>query len=166
MKLALYCEEECKDNQLCEAWTLSIPDQDVQKVNNTATCYLQSHAMVKIRKQAPAAFLRENWLSGFRSAIPNEYSNIVSVSHLVKGPIVTDSTTALNFPQHFSIGCTYTISLWVWLWPSKIQPAPMQAIFSTRSAQSRYYQPKDDDLFPAILLNAGSHQDRFFFSGG
>ena len=35
---------------------------------------------------------------------------------LLKGPVSADVSTILNFDEHMVRGCSYTISMWLWLW--------------------------------------------------
>ena len=153
------CERYCIRDNKCAAYKLRFPFEDNYRSRNLVDCFLFSSSFLngismKI-KPVIASY------TGYKLEI-NDSLNTYRSQNLILHTLATDSTSVLSFPQHFFRGCSYTISLWVWLWRSKKQSSQESSIFTTRSV----YPPRDpqSSLFPTVLTNVGLHRDRFFFS--
>lgn len=92
----------------------------------------------------------------------------ISIDRLISGPVITNSPMVMNFQVHLVHGCSYTISLWMWLWkPKNLLNRREMIIFSTRTLPSEVQVPQEEPILPAIIFNAGwekYHADRYFAS--
>eukprot|EP01038_Epipyxis_sp_PR26KG_P016909 gene16909-23204_t len=174
------CESECQNDDHCRGYYIYRNNINKKSVSNKTnlpedyvddlTCILVSNNFKQfIQKHEP---LFHNFL--LQSIVADKVhdfsrNNNYQIENLVHGPLVTDSTTVLTFQQSFFHGCSYTISVWAWLWKSKIQSDKVKVIFSSRKAP---YSLVDDNyrksrvLLPTILFNVGKNPNKFFFSIG
>ena len=149
-------------------------------------CYLETNSFKYIRSQIHPTV--------FDTTGATRMADIeVGVSHLLRGPMVTSADTFLHIPTHFVRGCSYTISMWVWIWEPEVLNDHEIPLLTSRmlefSAQSSHSQSsqfagkdkvtsetrgtnrpglgtaeKDEILAPSIVYNVGSEtQKRNFF---
>lgn len=164
------CKQQCDDDNDCSKWTFYA---DVE-----SGCYLESELMSEIKDLfSPTATFNSEKPTEKRTNIRNMGSKIdhVSIQHLLSKLITTDSRTTLNFPQHFMKGCSYTISMWVWLWKKQkhekkgkkvdraIQNEKESILFSTRQINPET-DKYDEILLPAIIFDIMKYPGQFFFS--
>ena len=139
-------------------------------------CYLQSREFINIKSQLSNVDETNNTSSKIwgeklydnsvsLSLSQSQHQHNVQLQQLIPGLLAVDTTTLLNFPQHFVSQCAYTISLWVWIWrPQHVSPsnAQQKVVFTTKEVFPRLSTLPP--LLPAIIYNVGVHPDRFFFS--
>ena len=79
----------------------------------------------------------------------------------------------MNYESHFARGCSYTISLWVWLWEPAVGAKHHHSeipIISSRPVSSPNHQGAvlghEESLSPSIVYNVGNEEQRvqYFFS--
>jgi hypothetical protein len=129
---------------------------------NDSDCYLETPLLQAIKEKVPVAFARKNVIDGKKVLSSN---STVSLHRLLAGPVATDSSTMINFEQHFVRGCSYTVALWIWIWKSKRLGSvnqPEHVVFSTRETFPRLLEA--EAVLPSIVFNTGLHPERFFFS--
>ena len=102
----------------------------------------------------------------------------VDAFRVVKNPLVCSSDTMMKVPTHFYRGCSYTLSLWVFLYrQSNFQNE--RVIFSSSILSGTHTGYKDEDgipslelppqMLPSIITGVGStrvEQESFFISIG
>lgn len=168
----LDCENYCSREVNCQGFKI----REILGLSNPALknydCFLLSKSFLNISRTVHRSASKFLNITGFKVAPRNTIngskldsqfqSQRIFFHNLVSNPIATDSSTIISFPQHFSRGCSYTISLWVWIWRPKNPYVHEISIFTSRPV----FPSLDDQLplLPAIIANVGSHPDRFFFS--
>lgn len=156
------CEKHCLRDKKCASYKLQLPVYpENNRYGTLVDCFLFSSSMVNISMKVNDKWPAIASYTGYKLVV-NESRNVYHTQSLILNTIATDSTSVISFPQHFFRGCSYTISLWVWMWRSKKQSYQESSIFTTRSV----YPPLDElsSLFPTVLTNVGLHRNRFFFS--
>lgn len=153
--------QQCADDYHCSNWTFH---SDLEN-----GCYLESELLSDIKE---LFLLNENYTSKKVTKMYHDKRNNlmnmnhVSIQHLLSQSVATDSRTKLNFPQYFVKGCSYTITLWVWLWKNERHERKNKResiLFSTRQMNPK--SNKDDEvLLPAIIFDIMKYPGRFFFS--
>lgn len=169
------CERSCASAIQCSRWSFYPTgqiDDSGRRLENF--CFLESRLMIEMEKKLPAIVDSEKStykISGLKSL--GAARGFVGIQNLLTGPVAFDSTTLLNFPQNFVRGCSYTISLWVWMWkPNRIQnnianqKREERIIFSAKHVDSNFVSPEYDTLLPAIIYNVRSKPGKFFFCAG
>lgn len=182
------CQTLCDLDNICSGWSLVKSPVVLPGVANTTDplalvqldCYLLSQDMLKISDTVPSVRNHGPTISGQKSGGPAKHKSMlkknnqlgdhtqhleppnVQFQSLFAGPIATDTSTLLNFPQHFVSQCSYTISLWVWIWRPRFHSEADKVVFSSKHIYPRI--SPHTPLLPAILYNVGVHADKFFFS--
>ena len=82
----------------------------------------------------------------------------MDIDHLLTGPVVFDSKTTFAAPQHFVKGCSYTVSAWVWLWPTNFRGS----VFSTRNTEGLQLVGDGRSVHPSIQFNLNGKRQYFF----
>ena len=100
----VHCEEKCRKDKQCSAFKVLSRDDN----SSSFDCYLLSSQFLKIRDIIPNVFPN---ISGYK-LIPTLKDE---KTYVVRGPLVTDSSSEVLSLQHFAKGCAYTVSLWLWL---------------------------------------------------
>jgi hypothetical protein len=87
------------------------------------------------------------------------------INSLLKGPVAFDPSTMILFNQNLYRGCSYSVSLWVWLFkPRDAVPTYDEiTIFTSRETFPRLH-PDKAAILPAVVYNVGRYPDRIFFS--
>ena len=154
------CQQLCNSDLNCSSWTIDRnPDRSV-------TCYLESPVFERIKEKFPNVFKRSSIAaSGHQPDVP--WKKVIKVENIVRGPVAFDSTTILNFERHFLHGCSYTISMWAWIWRQRNMPPAYEAIPLLSTISSDPHSHEGNAVYPAVLFNVGSSDlvDRYFFSG-
>ena len=156
------CSLYCCEHLNCAGFFTS-PDSDIP---NRQNCYLEGADYRKyIKKYMPESVKHPRSKDGLQSGDGEAF-----VARNIRGPLVVDTNMVVNLEQHFVRGCSYTISMWVYLnEPAKIPDVEIP-IFSTRDTSPiRTGLEAEETLQPSIVYNVGSgvdYQDRgaFFFS--
>jgi hypothetical protein len=168
------CVRSCASATQCSRWSF-YPSVEIADSGGILQnlCFLESKLMIEMEKHLPTVIESEksaHKISGLKSIGPER--GFVGVQKLLAGPVAFDSTTLLNFPQNFVRGCSYTISLWVWMWkPNRLRNNRLNhrreesIIFSAKHVDSNFVGPEYDALLPAIIYNVRSKPGKFFFSG-
>ena len=140
------CSSLCESSSVCAGFSL------LSNTGGVYNCFLKSQ--LYISKIEPLLPKNEGELRGLRKKI--------KIERLVSGPIVTDSTSTLNFQSHFLRGCSYTVSMWVWLYKSKNQLLDNHelVIFTSRPISPPPNGPFEEVLTPSIVFNVGGSPDR------
>jgi hypothetical protein len=155
------CMQQCADDYHCSKWTFH---SDLEN-----GCYLESELLSDIKELflVNETFTSKKVTKMYRDT-RNKYMNMdhVSIQHLLSQSVATDSRTKLNFPQYFVKGCSYTITLWVWLWKNERHERKNKResiLFSTRQMNPKNNK-NDEVLLPAIIFDIMKFPGRFFFS--
>jgi hypothetical protein len=152
------CMQQCADDYHCSNFSFDLENG----------CYLESGLLSDIKEQFLVnKTLTSDKLTGTYRDKRKEHLNMdhVSIQHLLPQPIATDSRTLLNFPQYFVKGCSYTITIWVWLWKNDRHGRNKREsiVFSTRQMNPK--NDNDDEiLLPAIIFDIMKYPGSFFFS--
>ena len=145
------CKELCSRDHNCVEWNfLRNNSHNVKK----HSCYLQSKDFALFKHSYPIHFPSGD--SGI------EVRKSFFTEKLLVGPAILDSTSLINYDQHFYRSCNYTISLWVWLWKRKRPGNREVPIFTSQASNPNL--DKFPPLYPSIIYNVGYTQERFFFS--
>ena len=162
------CEFHCFLDAHCEHWTF---------LNSNQSCFLTSK-YVQISSPPSPPKAHDTASSALSSSLSLQ-SDVIQgnkkeyrkhVNRLVHGPLATSKSSYVRFPRAFYEGCSYTISMWVWMYETqsvidkRFNKPKELAIFSTRSSLPVFsdYEP----LLPAVVFNLGSHKEKMFFSSG
>ena len=98
---------------------------------------------------------------------PSWIDHRVQFKTLIEGTVVMDTSSLMNFAEHVVRGCSYTISLWMWLYKTKElkNRQHIKVFFQFTEIQPKTVNDSGWDL--GLLTNAGSYenQNKFFFSG-
>lgn len=152
-------------------------------------CYLESRAFDKVRTHIDHRVLSVE--GSFH--VPDIE---LGISHLLRGPQITTGDTLLHVPAHFTRGCAYTVSMWVWLWEPQVPNSHEIPLLTARSTETgsgedeapisgnnQYedskiwkrgvrgegtgYGEREEGLHPSIVFNVGSEsQKKNFFFAG
>jgi hypothetical protein len=167
----LKCEDTCRNDEECATWHLRLSQKDLKNHNNASSyeCFLVSSKMKKIVDAAPHIYKSDNDANSLTGNKKQSVYEHIFISNPIKETtIAIDSTSLINFPQHFMSGCSYSIFLWVWIWRRKNPTDNFEAIFSTRELSESNPQHFDKQtgtpLLPSVLFNVGEHPDKFFFA--
>jgi hypothetical protein len=136
------CSLECYFNENCVSWNYFPSERH---------CYLQSEGYHDLMRH-------------YNLSLPTNSRTKDSLfrhKRVITGPVAIGRSTVLNTDQSFVFGCSYTISLWAWIYKVPKSAGEM-ALFTTRESlpNLRQYQA----LLPSIVFNLGLHKDRLFFS--
>ena len=165
------CITACAEDFQCSRWNFyPSPQTSALNVTQGNSCFLESKSFAELEKIFSSDQGTEK-TRGRTSGVKRLRSDkgFVGAQTLVSGPVAFDSTTLLNFPQHFVRGCSYTISLWLWLWKTDVVENRFKyrresIIFNTYRVDSGAVSPEYEPLFPAIIYNLRSKPGKFFFS--
>ena len=165
------CITACAEDYQCSRWNFYPSSQtSVLNVTQVNSCFLESKTYAELEKVFSSVQVTEKTV-GKTSGVKRLKSDkgFVVAQTLLSGPVAFDSTTLLNFPQHFVRGCSYTISLWLWLWKtdaleSRFRHRRESIIFSTNRVDSRSVSTEYEPLFPSIIYNLYSKPGKLFFS--
>ena len=173
------CSRYCQIENNCYEWEIHFAGRKssgkTESVANISTseridvnCILLSREMMEIMNRIP--FIREENLKRIsgRKSFYEDYSRLSSklnsaihTQSLIDQTIALDSSTLLNFPQHFVTGCSYTLSVWVWIWRPYNGESVDKVIFNTKEVHPKVSE--DPPLLPSIVNNIGGNSDQFFF---
>lgn len=188
------CPQLCKTEPKCMSWTIE-KSFNLFHPNSTLSgerfdCYLLSEDMVKIQQLLSVTISNKTHISGYKLSaksgkllkselldkaasgdVPigvggsNRDAN-VQFQTLLRGPLATDTSTLLNYPQHFVSHCAYTISMWVWIYRPRTELSdPDRAekvIFAAKEIHPKLTPLTT--LLPSIIYNVAPHPGKFFFS--
>ncbi len=86
----------------------------------------------------------------------------MELDHSLVGPIVFDTETTYSVPQHFVRGCSYTISLWAWIWPPR--EYAVNIIRTRPISMDERLISSDRMIFPTIQFNTYRNSNNLFIS--
>ena len=161
------CEELCSKDTECFRSSL-YPNARMSTVDSPYPhlCFLESELMLDIEKNISALSDSRKTVSRISKKKKDKINrDYIGIQQLVSGPIAIDSTFLMNYPQHFVRGCSYTISMWVWIWKSKkLSKRSECALFSTRYISPSLVSDEYGILLPSIIFNLASRIGKLFFS--
>ena len=161
------CEELCSKDAECFRSNL-YPNARISTAESPYPhlCFLESELMLDIEKKISALSDSRKTATRISKKKKDEIDRgYIGIQQLVSGPIAIDSTFLMNYPQHFVRGCSYTISMWVWIWKSKkLSRRSECALFTTRNISPTLVSGEYDILLPAIIFNLASRIGKLFFS--
>ena len=152
------CEFQCFLDGRCERWVYLRPDH---------SCFLTS-ARIRLNSIPLVKSASEDSDYDVFQGLKSKYKK--HVDRLVQGPLATGKSSYVNFSRKFYKGCSYTISMWVWLYKteqpvSKSVGRPKElALFSTYPSLPLF--ESFEALLPAVVFNIGTNTDKLFFSTG
>lgn len=168
------CEESCRMDDNCEAFYILNPQES--KVA-AWPCYKLTKTMRTLVTTFPQAFFQSTkgcYGVKVHSASKKPDSSMKKTMHgeelrrravyLVDKQLVVTSKTLLTQSKQFIKGCSYSISLWVWIWNKTPKSQSFQAVFSSHETYPNVGNNRT--LLPAIVYNVGQgrDKDKFFFS--
>ena len=89
----------------------------------------------------------------------------MSIEEILLGPVAFDTETRYSTSVNFLKGCSYSVSMWTWLWPTRdydvniIRIKPLDLLSSQFINASRV-------LFPTIIINLPRNPSEYFISVG
>lgn len=151
------CKQSCTETPNCHSFQ-AYPNEESQGL---IECFLYDERFNKLVEAFPdVTFARPGMING-------SVTNDIDIRRQFANPLVTDANVFTNTEQHFVRGCSYTISLWSWLYKPSVLPDHELDIFTTRESEGVSGMFIDEALLPAIVFNVGGAPDvtnRFFFS--
>jgi hypothetical protein len=136
------CSLECYFNENCVSWNYFSHDH---------SCYLQSERY-------------HDLMSQYNVSLPSNSrtkNTLFRHKRVITGPVAIGRSTVLNTDQSFIFGCSYTISLWAWIYKVPKSSGEM-ALFTTRESLPNLHRYQA--LLPSIVYNLGLHKNRLFIS--
>jgi hypothetical protein len=171
------CQAMCEHDPRCVEWIIRKSNENVStaqylKANESGLlvdCYLLSAEFIKIGSVVPdlLAPSRTVGVHGTKgdgvdmTSVPNP-TKLVQSQLLIASPLAIDTSTLLNFQQHFTSQCAYTVSLWIWLWRPRQGETTDKVVFTTKEVYPRV--SRLPAVLPAIVYNIGALPDQFFFA--
>ena len=163
------CKGVCSHVEECSRWSFykntQLSHSDTLHLHD---CFIESQELVDATDAINALLdlkQSENRVTDLKRDVLSR--GYIGIQRIVSDTIATDSTSLMNHPQHFIRGCSYTISLWVWLWKSKkTNKRTNSIIFSTRDLNPSNTNKEYEPLLPAIIFNVHNRIGKLFFSGG
>lgn len=166
------CISACTEDSQCSRWSFYPASEIVPSVDTVGNlCFLESKLAASLESNLPhhhSSLRTQDRTTGLKRL--NGDRGFVGVQNLLAGPLEFDSTTVLNFPQHFVRGCSYTISVWVWMWRPRLinsrigQDRKESLLFSTMDLKPDELSTDDESWLPSIIYNVPSKPGKFFFS--
>jgi hypothetical protein len=166
------CISACTEDSQCSRWSFYPASEILPSVGTVGNlCFLESKLAASLERNLPhqhSSLGTQDKTTGLKRLSGDR--GFVGVQNLLAGPLEFDSTTILNFPQHFVRGCSYTISVWVWMWRPRLinsrigQDRKESLIFSTMDLKPDELSTDDESWLPSIIYNLPSKPGKFFFS--
>lgn len=170
------CQALCELDEQCVQWEIRRKNINVSTLLNTSDsqgelivdCYLMSREFAEITAEVPHLLVPSPFPFVGGSKGDNQQSKAadprrrIQSQLLLSGPLVVDSSTLLNFQQHFTSQCAYTVSIWVWIWRPRNGETVDKVVFTTKEVYPRV--GRLPALLPAIVYNIGAQPDQFFFA--
>ncbi len=160
-QIANECNLYCNEHISCEGF-FTHPDY---RHHNRHNCYLESAKFREIKNKMP-----ESALYPIGKEHQQQGDSVAATFRSIRGPLVVDVNMVVNLEQHFVRGCSYTISLWVWLNEPAKRPVNEIPVFTTRDLQTaRSQNEHEETIQPSVVFNVGDGADgrdpnAFFFS--
>ena len=162
--IAKECEFHCYLESRCQHWIFLPTNQSCFLTSNYVNMKQSHYSNSKSNQESNVTVMPQQTVivQGHKTEFKNH------VDRLLEGPLATSKSSYVNFPRKFYKGCSYTISMWVWLYqtePSfdkKLGRTKEFSVFSTRPSL-----PTFDDyeaLLPAVMFNIGHKKGNYFFS--
>ena len=166
------CITACTDDYQCSKWSY-YPTSEIVPLDGSvdSLCFLESKQAADQEKSLPpysSPSGAPDKTTGLKRLSGNR--GFIGVQNLLAGPLEFDSTTVLNFPQHFVRGCSYTILVWVWMWRPRLvnsrigQNRKESIIFSTRGLDHDHSSSEYESWLPSVIYNVPSKPGKLFFS--
>ena len=166
------CITACTDDHQCSKWSY-YPTSEIVPLDGSidSLCFLESKQAADPQKSLPpysSPSGTPDKTTGLKRLSGNR--GFIGVQNLLAGPLEFDSTTVLNFPQHFVRGCSYTILVWVWMWRPRLvnsrigQNRKESIIFSARGLDHDHSSPEYESWLPSVIYNVPSKPGKLFFS--
>ena len=166
------CISACTEDSQCSRWSFYPASEILPSVGTVGNlCFLESKLAASLERNLlyhHSSLGTQDKTTGLKRL--NGDRGFVGVQNLLAGPLEFDSTTILNFPQHFVRGCSYTISVWVWMWRPRLinsrigQDRKESILFSTSDLKPDDLSTEDESWLPSIIYNVPSKPGKFFFS--
>lgn len=162
IETAHLCEETCYDNKYCKAFYIT-NSHNKSELN----CYHIRPSLHSFITQLPSVLPKEVSCYGIKKdirgqSLPLDF-NTIKFDFLVKNRIAMNDQILSNFPRTFFGGCSYTLSIWVWLKKRNSEKAKeTHAIFTTTNISPSIL--KHESILPTILYNTYRNSDKFFFA--
>lgn len=166
------CISACTEDSQCSRWSFYPASEILPSVGTVGNlCFLESKLAASLERNLPhrhSSLGTQDKTTGLKRLSGDR--GFVGIQNLLAGPLEFDSTTVLNFPQHFVRGCSYTISVWVWMWRPRLinsrigQDRKESIIFSTMDLKPDELSTDDESWLPSIIYNVPSKPGKFFFS--
>lgn len=164
------CESRCRADPRCQSFLL----QPAPELDSTFHCHLfssvarnEDRSLIhpRLEANASACFGWEEILPTQPQPLPENASSVED-SILLRGPVTLSSFTTLSFPRLLQAGCSYTLSLFVWITrpPRPLRAGTFQNIFHSRPIHFLNASYRHPSILPSILFNVGRRPDQFFFS--
>ena len=166
------CISACTEDSHCSRWSFYPASGILPSIDTVGNlCFLESKLAASLERNLPHhhnSLGTQDKTTGLKRL--NGDRGFVGVQNLLAGPLEFDSTTVLNFPQHFVRGFSYTISVWVWMWRPRLinsrigQDRKESILFSTMDLKPDELSTDDESWLPSIIYNVPSKPGKFFFS--
>lgn len=171
------CQVLCELDKQCVQWEIrkssyvtvsTLGNSSDAQGELTVDCYLMSREFAEIVAEVPHILIPSSnpFISGNKGdvqhVVEEDSRRLIQSQLLLSGPQVIDSSSLLNFQQHFTSQCAYTVSIWVWIWRPRGGETADKVVFTTKEVYPRV--GRLPALLPAIVYNIGAQPDQFFFA--
>ena len=133
------CAARCRVSSDCNNWIFTTDKHCYWNIDNSDISFIAEESYV---------------YRGAKNAVPNP------IQHFVSRPVLLLPTTSIMHEADFYSGCSYTLSLWVYLFEEDL-PTSYYSLFSVRPSRRDVVHPS---LTPTIVTNLKPNPKKFFFS--